>query len=229
MTGPRGQVEVDVSACEARNSQVAGKIVLSSEPQYPINRLPNFDDASSSEDRCRRRWTVLKAYMAERSVGAELGVFKGSFIDYMLATKPKKLYLVDPWFRISRDWNWASGDKSPIRALIIIFTEFIDEIESGILEPRIQYSSEFLSALPDDSLDWVYIDTNHTYENTIVELELAIKKVKLIGYIMGDDYYSDPKHVLHGVYVAVKEFEAAGKLQIAVDGTQNQFVARRQY
>lgn len=167
--------------------------------------------------------------MAARDVGAELGVFKGSFIDYMLATKPKKLYLVDPWYRISREWRWAAGDKSPVRALINIITEFEDEIESGILEPRIQFSSEFLLTLPDDSLDWVYIDTNHTYETTIIELDLSMKKVKLGGYIMGDDYYSDPKHVFHGVYAAVKEFEAAGKLKIVVDGTHYQFVARRQY
>lgn len=192
---------------------------------FPLNRLPNSDDISSSEDRCRRRWACLRLFMAEGNVGAELGVFKGNFIDYMLAMKPAKLYLVDPWFRGYKKWHWASGNKSPIAAITKLLTVFHKEIEAGILEPRIQFSSEFLSGLPDNHLDWVYIDTNHTYETTISELTLAIEKVKPTGYIMGDDFFPDPKHKFHGVYEAVKEFEAAKKLIVIVNGVDEQFVA----
>jgi len=194
--------------------------------KFPDNRLPNDDDASSSEERCRRRWACLKPYMPEGSVGAELGVFKGNFVDYLLATKPRKLYLVDPWFRGYKEWHWAKGERSPIAAFAKLLAAFRPEIEAGVLEPRVEFSTNFLADAPDRHFDWVYIDTNHSYETTVEELTLAVAKVKPTGFIMGDDYYPDPAHKLHGVHAAVKEFEAADRLKVVVDGTEDQFVAR---
>ena len=40
----------------------------------------------------------------------------------------------------------------------------------------------------DQSLDWVYIDTDHSYETTIRELCLYASKVKVGGIISGHDY-----------------------------------------
>lgn len=200
---------------------------MSLQGRYPGNRLPNFKDTSSSDDRCRRRWDVLRPFMREAAVGVELGVFKGNFVDYLLATKPRKLYLVDPWYRLESGWEWAAGDKSPTNALTAILAAFRDEIERGQVEPRVQFSVEFLTAMQDDSLDWIYIDSNHTYKTTVIELTHSLRKVNANGYIMGDDYIADPEHKNHGVYKAVKEFEASNRLELVVDGTYRQFVARR--
>ena len=194
---------------------------------FPRNRLPNNDDPSSSDDRCRRRWAVLKPFMAAGAVGAELGVFKGNFVDYLLATRPNKLYLVDPWFLIASKWNWVAGDKSPSVALSAILAAFKAEVDAGLVEPRIQFSWEFLSGMPDDSLDWIYIDSNHSYNSTRREITLALRKVRRRGHIFGDDYHADPTHKFHGVHKAVGEFVAAGQLKILVDGTERQFVAQR--
>jgi hypothetical protein len=189
-------------------------------------RLTNFDDPSSSPERCRARLDVLRPYMPTDSVGAELGVFKGSFVDYLLETGPKKLYLVDPWFRDFKAWKWAAGDQSTLNAYMAILEAFRPEIESKVIEPRVEFSQDFLASLPDSHLDWVYIDTVHTYEQTKIELDLAMRKVKRSGYIIGDDYNSSPQAYHKGVYQAVQEYRDNGFLDLLVDEREHQFVAQ---
>jgi len=74
-------------------------------------------------------------------VGAELGVFKGAFLDYLLSTNPRKLYAVDPWYRLSSEWPWAAGDKSTTKVLCAILKEYEPEIASRLLEPRVELST----------------------------------------------------------------------------------------
>ncbi len=188
-------------------------------------RLACLDEPSSSPTRCEWRFSALQQYMSVGAVSAEIGVFKGAFADYLLSTKPAKLYLVDPWYRLAPNWPWAKGDKSTVRAFVRILEEYQPEIEAKMVEPRIEFSDEFLRNIPDSHLDWIYIDSSHQYEQTLRELELSLPKVKRGGYIMGDDYNSDPTARHHGVFKAVKEFEAAGKLRLLVDGQNLQFVA----
>lgn len=194
-------------------------------PKRDLNmRLQSFVELSSSPRRCQSRLDVLAPYLKKGTVGAELGVFKGGFLDYLLSTQPKLLYAVDPWYRIGMEWKWAMGEKSTLRALMRILDAFTEEISSGMLEPRIEFSQDFLAHIPDSSLDWVYIDTTHMYEQTLCELELSTKKVKSGGFIMGDDFISDETHMHHGVYKAVMQFVEAKRLTLLLDGTQNQFV-----
>lgn len=173
------------------------------------------------------RFNVIRPYLTAGAVGAELGVFKGAFIDYLLSTKPQKLYAVDPWYRLSAEWPWAVGDKSTVKALTDILTEYRTEIAGRLLEPRVEYSTEFLAGLTDDSLDWVYIDSSHAYEPTLAELTLCERKVKPSGFIIGDDYNEDPTSKHYGVCKAVKEHVAANRLSLLVQGEGMQFVTRR--
>ena len=49
-------------------------------------------------------------------------------------------------------------------------------------------SEAALSALPDASLDWVYLDGNHNAPFIGRDLELSLLKVKPNGIISGDDF-----------------------------------------
>jgi len=188
-------------------------------------RLRDNDEPSSSSERCINRLNIIKGFLQPSAIGAELGVFRGAFSDYLLSTSPSKLYLVDPWYRAGREWKWAKGDQSTINALIRILEAYKPEIEKGVVEPRVEFSQEFLVNQPDRSLDWVYIDTTHKYEQTKLEILLALAKVKVGGYILGDDYSSHPDAYHKGVYLAVQEFVANGLLNLIVDGTEQQFLA----
>ncbi len=190
-------------------------------------RLHTPDEPSSTPEKCLARLEVLRPFLPQGSVGAELGVFKGSFIDHLLSTKPRKLYSVDPWYRSSQSWEWAKGDKSTLNAFKRILEVFEDEINTGTLTPLVEFSEVFLASLPDDSLDWAYIDTTHSYNQTKRELDLCCRKVKRSGFILGDDYFPNPSHKHHGVWKAMNEFVGSGQLELVVDGEASQFVARR--
>lgn len=189
-------------------------------------RLETPDEPSSAPAKCKRRMSLLREFMRSGDVGAELGVFKGSFLDHLLATKPSRLYAVDPWYRAGAAWKWASADQSTRKAFITILQTFSEEIDAGILIPRVEFSHEFLKSIPDKSLDWVYIDTTHTYEQTLMEIELSITKVKPGGHIMGDDYVSDPDHPHYGVWKAVQMYSQSKHLDIVLDGEGRQFVGK---
>jgi hypothetical protein len=188
-------------------------------------RISTPDEPSASPSRCAWRFEVLSPYIHAGSVGAELGVFKGSFIEYFLSKQPRTLYAVDPWYLLSAEWPWAVGDKSTVRALARILEEYQIEIAQKLVVPRVEFSHTFLSSLPDRALDWVYIDSSHSYEGTKSELELCVYKVKSGGYIMGDDYNSDPSSRHHGVFKAVQEYVTCHRTALVVDGVNRQFVA----
>jgi hypothetical protein len=70
------------------------------------------------------------------------------------------------------------------------------------------YSKDAVALFPDEHFDWVYIDSNHTYEAVKEDLEMWLPKVKNGGYICGHDYIL-PREVLNlpfGVVPAVNEF-----------------------
>ena len=49
-------------------------------------------------------------------------------------------------------------------------------------------SQEALARLPDNTLDWVYIDGNHNEPYINDDLAACLKKVRNNGIITGDDY-----------------------------------------
>ena len=189
-------------------------------------RLPHPEQKGSAPQRCRNRLDVIAPYMPKGSVGAELGVFKGSFVDYLLETEPAKLYLVDPWYRAASHWSYAKGDRSTAAALSRILRAFGPEIESGQVEPRVEFSTDFLEGAEDATFDWVYIDTTHTYEQTAAEIGLARRKVKPGGYVIGDDCHTHADAKNASVFRALKDAAKAGEVEIVLAGERSQFVAR---
>ena len=126
-------------------------------------------------------------------VGAELGVCKGANAASLLVhTRPEKLYLVDIWTEKCPDGNdWhplllpSYGDHSELVSGI-----FFPEVENGTVEIRKEFSTDFLHSIPDNSLDWVYLDSDHHYEVVADEIRMSLKKVKNGGHIMGHDFHN---------------------------------------
>ena len=125
-----------------------------------------------------------------RSIGCELGVFKGDFSKVLLDSgKFDQLYLVDPF-----SGQIQSGDKNGnnVESLdgegLFSYVSKRFECNSNVFVTR-QRSHEFLSIFKDDFFDFIYIDTTHQYDQTILELELAYKKIKNNGIVAGHDYH----------------------------------------
>jgi len=157
----------------------------------------------------------LYKHFGANGVGAEIGVCRGANSAYLfLATRPKKMYLVDIWIidplteiHHSRDLHYGDWESN-VREL------FSNEIKSGVIEIKRKTGIEFLTSLPDKALDWVYLDSDHSYENISKELDLAISKVKTGGVIAGHDFMVHAGAWGSGVVRAVIDEIQKGRIQM---------------
>lgn len=149
--------------------------------------------------------------MPKGGVCAEVGSWKGEFSSRILVeTDASKLYLIDPYqFVESYENAWYGGIAGSQDAMDAVYEsvrqKFHKEIGDGRVEMVRKPSKEGLASLPDSSLDWVYIDGNHMYEFVKQDLEGSWPKVKVGGYVSGDDYNLSGWWD-HGVTKAVDEF-----------------------
>lgn len=137
-------------------------------------------------------------------VGAEIGVCKGAnAVCLFVATRPTKLHLVDTWER-----NPATELYHPIELFYgdwrgHINRLFPQEIIDGSVVLHKTTGIDFFNSVEDNSLDWVYLDSDHNFSNIIQEIRLATKKVRSGGVISGHDFCVHEKAWRSGVMRAV--------------------------
>jgi len=75
-------------------------------------------------------------------------------------------------------------------------------------------SAEATKFIDDESLDFIYIDGNHTYQAVLEDITLYYPKVKKGGMLCGHDYIPKDNGC---VFDAVKEFCEKNDLKLHVD------------
>ena len=190
------------------------------QPELPLKRPLSPTEA--------RRARVLAPVIPPGGIGVECGVYKGQFSLALLELlAPSRLYLIDPWYLLTREWHWGEGDRSTISALCGILRTFEEELVSGRIVLRIDDDVHALAQMPDRHLDWAYLDSSHAYGQTVKELEVLRRKVKPNGIIAGHDWRPDPSHRHHGVCKAVRESVERGEIELVlVDEPTIQWAAR---
>lgn len=189
--------------------------------------------ASAAEERRTdaRKW-ILR-FARPRSVGAELGVFRGRFSRTVLKElHPAKLYLVDGWSRLwgerFPDWGTYTDHgrltTAEAKALAASVKAEFPETDVEIRETLIE---DFLREIDKSSLDFIYLDAGHSYEETLKQLFLSVAPLKRDGVILGDDWRPDPDARHHGVYRAVQDFTRMESFEIVAAGPAAQFCLRR--
>jgi len=141
---------------------------------------------------------ALLDFLPKQAVVGEIGVSRGDYSEKILSqTLPRNLHLIDAW----KDKRYGSFKE-------IVENRFAKEINLGQVFICQGFSTTVLESFDDGYFDWVYIDSNHTYETTARELELCLKKVKPNGIIAGHDYVTGSwlKKIRYGVIEAVNEF-----------------------
>lgn len=140
------------------------------------------------------RDSMLRALPAD-SVGAEIGTWKGDYARRMITiAKPRELHLIDPYLFIDEyPDRWYGGLLAKSQTdMDQIFDEVTSELETlagdktKVIFDR-GMSADVLPGFADESLDWAYIDGNHSYEFVKQDIEGLIPKMKTGGLIMGDD------------------------------------------
>lgn len=141
----------------------------------------------------------LLELLPKHGIVAELGVDNGSFSEKILSTtSPQKLHLIDLW-----------GNKRYHDGLIkVVQDKMKTAINNGQVEINRGYSTAVVNDFSAHYFDWIYIDTDHTYQTTATELEKYASKMKPLGIIAGHDFVLGnwPGGIRYGVMEAVYEF-----------------------
>lgn len=122
-------------------------------------------------------------------VGAEIGVSKGRYSKWMLhCIKGLKLYLIDPWTAYS-EYVEAHDEKGQV-----MLDNFFEETKVRLVGKNVEFirktSMEAVKDFEDESLDFVFIDGNHSFEYVIDDIAAWSKKVKKGGIVSGHDYWN---------------------------------------
>ncbi len=195
-------------------------------------RPESAKDTTQDERAGRDPRDALLARLPKDCIGAELGVYMGAFAGRLLAaTRPQKLHLVDPWKRIEgkgyEDSWYVTHDQEHMDSLHdLVCQRFERQLEDGLVEVHRLTAVEFLQSLPDASLDWVYVDADHSYEAVCADLTASFPKVRPGGLISGDDYrvggwFKD------NVIRAVDEFVASHPVEMTFSH-HGQFILKKQ-
>jgi hypothetical protein len=115
---------------------------------------------------------------------AELGVFMGTYSKVILElAQPKELYLIDIWQEGRKGHSMGELTDNMGDLYRMLIDKYNDSPNIHVL--RIT-TKEFLTSIPDNALDMVYIDADHAYEAVVQDLFMSYPKVR--KYITGHDY-----------------------------------------
>jgi hypothetical protein len=158
-----------------------------------------FTDELLNNTRVLAKRNALLKKLPKNGVVAELGVDEGLFSKEIIdICNPKKLFLVDTW----------SSARFSIEKKQNVERKFKAEIESSQIEVIQNNSISASKNFAPHSFDWIYIDTDHSFETTLSELKAYAPKIKINGYMAGHDFTPGSFHdvVRFGVIEAVKTF-----------------------
>jgi len=135
-----------------------------------------------------------------RIVGAEIGVERAVFSEVLLRSPRLELHLIDPWQAYPGYRDHVTQEK------LNGFYEHVQEIRQKYPQRTALWrmtSVEAARNFADFSLDFVYIDGNHTLPYVIMDLAAWTRKVRPGGLIMGHDYRKPKNNIGHHVVEAV--------------------------
>lgn len=156
-----------------------------------IHDKKTTDALCNSASRIELWQQVLDTQQAR--VMLEVGVWKGDFAEQILRAcgSIERYYMIDPWANLP-DWN------KPFNVALELFDEIYQEamlkteFASGKIVTLRGRTKEVIDEIPDNSLDFAYIDGDHTLRGITIDLMKVLPKIKEGGIIGGDDFTATP-------------------------------------
>src|SRR3990167_9297083 len=117
-------------------------------------------------------------------VGAEVGVDRGEYSEVLCRENPGlKLYCIDFWdLKQGGLGNHRGRDYIKCKELLAPYTATLIK----------KYSLDAVNDFEDKSLDFVYIDAGHDFDDVMQDIIRWTKKVRKGGIVSGHDYV--PSH-----------------------------------
>lgn len=150
------------------------------------------------------RWHVMAGVSLVHGYrkGAELGVSQGRFTMFLCATiHDMEMIAVDKWEEQPN--NSAEGQQTYLGwdhdVSYRCFTENCDKFFPGRVQIIKSDTVEAAKLVADGSLDFVFIDADHSYEGCKRDIEAWFPKVRSGGMVAGHDYSLDWPMVMKAV------------------------------
>ena len=120
-------------------------------------------------------------------IGVEIGTFKGEYSKEILQRWDGTLFMVDVWNELGDEYIDSSNHKNFEGGVYGQCMQNIKGFDDRAI--MIRAKSEIASTFfEDNSLDFIYIDANHSYDFVKQDIKLWYPKVKKGGLVMGHDY-----------------------------------------
>jgi len=213
--------------CSLNRLRAAAQMALESSPltttciTRPLARAEPACDPLHTQSLVK----LIKGLNLKQVAGAEIGVASGDCSRVLLREIPSlHLYMIDSWAVVSGNHRYArSGDRCAILTGAEQNTRAeIAERETAFAKNRRTLlrldSLRAANRFARDSLDFVFIDADHTYEGVQQDIAAWWSKVRCGGIVTGHDYKS-PRDLrgIWGVSRAVDEFAQQMNLSLEVN------------
>jgi hypothetical protein len=162
-------------------------------------------------------YSLVPKHFGKDAKFVEVGVWKGRSVSYLAvevinANKNQKIYAIDTWLGSEEHLDPNNSNYNPeltknsdwLYNLYLQNIEPAKDIITSIRKPSLEAVNDF----EDESLDFVFIDAAHDYENVKADILAWLPKVKKTGILAGHDYWpNDP------VKIAVDEIFSSFKIE----------------
>ena len=146
-------------------------------------------------------------------VGVEVGVCRGYYSKTLCDAIPGiKMWGVDNWSTKASSHTERNVDDGAYKDALEVLGSYLD---SGVYKIIRKSSMEALADFRDESLDFVYLDAGHTYEEVKEDINGWTPKVRKGGIVSGHDYY-EFKSGKGGIIPAVNEYAKEHQIDLQV-------------
>lgn len=177
---------------------------------------------SKQESDVDLRANAILKRLGDNPVGVEIGVFTGALSSKLLCKPDLKLFMVDSWVQADPNSEYAKStdfhgglsqaDQDRFYNHSVESTSFAADRRTVIRKDSLEAAKDF----EDGSLDFVFIDADHTYEGCKADILAWSPKVKEGGWISGHDF-RNPNYPSWGVEKAVAELVVENGYQLETD------------
>lgn len=155
-------------------------------------------------------------------VGAEIGVFAGATSARLLKREDLTLYMIDTWapFMADNILIASASEQADNLKTAIEATDFADKRRHVL---RL-LSMDAAQQIEDGSLDFVFIDGDHSYSAVSADIRTWLPKIKSGGSLCGHDYANRDYLFGDEVKRAVDDAAAANGWHVDLGGDFTWFV-----